>query len=471
VRRPDDLIYGDIVLPDGHYVSAPTFADAHPEVDLSRLPASGIHVSPLDLEDEKHPATIETERVLAEARRPFPPVLLSAFSEALFQLHRDNAEVPLASWYAVSSSDADGRHVALRRLIAEEKPELLVSMAICLLWPLAPPPRPRRSRSEAPRGREVTDWFSSVLGPKMFRGQVLGTLAKRSLPFSAGDVELMCGLAGHGTDPEAFSFVASIVRRHFSAHPSDRTVLGAAEALLARASGTSARRSPSFSALQTTVSGQNVRQGADNALLDGGDNFAPPARDAVARLYSSWPQVWRAVAHFGEARGSRPAKAWVATCEELAKAGAFSDLVEELLELVTLVEVFRPGDGHWECLLSDHNRYVVRGAVWASASAQGRWRSARLGEVAVRCGAWKSSVSEILCSSVSLAAVDALAAIDDQASRDQLRQLVVEAPNAQLLRKAGTALGLGALEVERAMDLLRMKRRPTIDRPWAGRWR
>ena len=40
----------------------------------------------------------------------------------------------------------------------------------------------------------------------MFRGQVLGTLAKRSLPFSAGDVELMCGLAGHGTDPEAFQF-------------------------------------------------------------------------------------------------------------------------------------------------------------------------------------------------------------------------------------------------------------------------
>ena len=105
-------------------MSAPTFADAHPEVDLSRLPASGIQASPLDLEDEKHPATIETERVLAEAWCPFPPVLLSAFSEALFQLHRDNAEVPLASWYAVSSSDADGRHVALRRLIAEEKPEL-----------------------------------------------------------------------------------------------------------------------------------------------------------------------------------------------------------------------------------------------------------------------------------------------------------------------------------------------------------
>ena len=100
-HRPDDLIYGDIILPDGRYVSAPAFAEAHPDVELGRLPASGICMSPLDLEDEKHPAMIETERALVEARRPVPMVRLSAFSEALFQLHRDRAEVPLASWYSL----------------------------------------------------------------------------------------------------------------------------------------------------------------------------------------------------------------------------------------------------------------------------------------------------------------------------------------------------------------------------------
>jgi hypothetical protein len=470
VRRPDDLIYGDIVLPDGRHVSAPIFADAHPEVDLSRLPSSGIHMSPLDLEDERHPATIETERALDDARRPVPPVVLSAFSEALFQLHRDHAEAPLANWYAVASTDDDSGHVALRRLVAKEEPGLLVSIAVCLHRPFAPPP-PRRARSQAPSGRGVGDWFSPALGPKMFRDQVLRMLGERALPFSTDDVELMCGLIGHGTDPGAFSFVASIVRRHFSAHPSDQAVLSAAESLLARAGGTGARRSPSFSALQAAVSGQNVGQGPDNALFDDADHFASPARDAVAKVCGSWPEAWRAVAHFGEARGSRPSRAWVARCEELAKAGAFSDLVGQLLELVTSVEVFRLGDGHWECLLSDNNRYIARGAVWAAASAQGSWRPARLGEVALRCGAWKSSISELLCSSVSLAAVDALAAIDDQASRDQLRQLVAEAPNAALLKKAAAALGFAEPEVERAMDLLRTRRRPTIDRPWAGRWR
>ena len=428
-------------------------------------------MSPLDLEDEKHPATIQTERVLREMRRPVPPVRLSAFSEALLQLHRDRVEVPLASWYSLASADEDSGHAALKRLVARESPELLTSVAVCLLRPFTPPPPPQRHRSEAPPGAEMRDGFSGVSGPKMFRGQVLGMLAKRSLPFSSDDIELMCALAGHGTDSEAFSFVASVVRRHFSAHPGDRIALSAAEALLSRAGGTRAKRTLSFPALQTTVSGQNAQQGADNTLLDDGDNFASPARDVVAGLYGSWPGAWRAVAHFGAARGSRPSKPWAARCDELAAAKEFSDLVEQLLELVTAVDVFRLGDGHWECLLSDNNRYVARGAVWAAVSAQGQWRPARLGEVALRCGAWKSTISEVLCSAVSLAAVDTLVTIDDEAAREQLAQLVAGAPNAPLLKKAAAGLGLAQPEVERAMELLRTRRRPSIDRPWAGRWR
>ena len=187
----------------------------------------------------------------------------------------------------------------------------MVSMAIFLMRPFVPPAPPDRRRSEAPSGREITDWFSRFLGPKMFRERLLATFAKRSLPFSSDDIELVCALAGHGTDPEAFRFVASVVRRHFTAHPGDRTVVSAVETLLARAGQTVARRSRSFFALQIAVSSQNVLDGADNALLDDGDHFASPARDSIARLSTSWPGAWRVVVISARPEGAvRPRFGW-----------------------------------------------------------------------------------------------------------------------------------------------------------------
>ena len=320
-------------------------------------------------------------------------------------------------------------------------------------------------------GDEHLRWVLEARRPGEFRDLFLSALAGRELALAADDVELMCAVAGDGRDAAGLRLLMGALRGYFSSHPGEPGVVAAAEALLARMAANRTMSAASAGALQHLVSAQRPPGQPDPALFDDGDHFAAPARRLAGSVAVRWPSAWRALAHFAGARGTRPSKAWAARCTQLSASPAYSDLVEGVLALVTAVDLSRPGDGPYECLLSEQNRLVARGAAWATPFAQGSWRAARLAEVAVRCGAWKSTVTQPLCPSVSLAAVDALAALGDLPAREQLERLLVDAPNASLLRKAGAALGLSQQELDAAVDGLRAKRRPRIDRPWLGRWR
>jgi hypothetical protein len=432
-------------------------------------PDGGITMVPLDLEDEAHPANALRDAALGARRRAPAPVDLPVADEARLQLRSDRAAAALAAWYSAANAPGAKVYDVVREVVSAEPPDLLASAAVCLLPPLVAPGLPAPPSTAAPA--ELLDWALERRRPGEFRDLFLSALADRRLPLSADDVELMCAVAGDGRDAAALRFVVGALRGYFSAHPGEPGVVGAAEALLARLAANRTMSSASAGALQHLVSAQRPSGPPDLALLDDGDNFAAPVRELATSVAALWPPAWQALAHLAAARGSRPSKAWAARCRQLCAAPGYSELIEGALVLVTSIDLFRPGEGPYECLLSEQNRLVARGAVWATPFAEGPWRAGRLGEVAIRCGAWKSTVTQPLCPSVSLAAVDALVSIGDAPAREQLEQLLVEAPNATLLRKAGAALGLSQEDCDAAVDGLRAKRRPRIDRPWLGRWR
>jgi hypothetical protein len=102
--------------------------------------------------------------------------------------------------------------------------------------------------------------------------------------------------------------------------------------------------------------------------------------------------------------------------------------------------------------------------------AKGDWRVELLGQIVLRCGAKPTTVTGVLCSSVGLAGIDSLALIGDGHALAQLDQLLGEVTNAGMVRKIAKAVG--ATDERLSVELMRLKtqKRPTIDRPWLGRW-
>jgi hypothetical protein len=110
----------------------------------------------------------------------------------------------------------------------------------------------------------------------------------------------------------------------------------------------------------------------------------------------------------------------------------------------------------------------VRGQV---PFAQGDWRAELLSQIALRCGAKPTTVTGALCSSVGLAAIDSLGLIGDEEAYGHLDQLLSEITNAGMVRKVAKIVGAPEERLLQELMRLRSQRRPTIDRPWLGRWR
>jgi hypothetical protein len=269
--------------------------------------------------------------------------------------------------------------------------------------------------------------------------------------------------------PEELNFVIATLRQYFAQHPRDSQVTDALALLLIRLDHPDWNKLAGIGALKTLLAAQMPPGQIDNSLFDPSDLFGAPARTLVAELAQKWPSAGDAIVHFSSARGSKPSRAWKATCSQLASEGSFSDLVEALCHLITTIALTDQGLPR-ERLFSGTNEYLARGAVWAIPFAEGEWRIPSLGQIALRCGAKPSTVTGVICSSVSLAAVDSLATIGNTSAEAELDQLLSEVTNAGLLRKIAKTMNASDERVASELHRLRTQRRSDIERPWLGRW-
>jgi hypothetical protein len=111
------------------------------------------------------------------------------------------------------------------------------------------------------------------------------------------------------------------------------------------------------------------------------------------------------------------------------------------------------------------------GVPGLSRLPRGDWRVELLSQVVLRCGAKPSTGTGLLCSPVGLAAIDSLGVIGSEEAHRQLDQLLSEVTNATMVRKVARAIEVPDERLSQELLRLRSERRPTIDRPWLGRWR
>lgn len=356
------------------------------------------------------------------------------------------------------------------RLLAEPR-DRLVSVAVSAA---AASVERRRLQEEAAAGsRRVVRPRSADLFP----GQVLYALARRRLPFSDADVELLLDLGVAAIRPdhptgasfETLSFAVSAARSLLDSEPGSPVVLaalGRARTALDGVRPVDAVRAARVGGRISALLAANVPGGLlDLSIVDRRDGWARPALAAFRRHARSWDETQRLVALLAEATGTRPTNGWRRRSAELASEYAgYGDVLRDLLEPLLTIELVPSGLPRppvW--LLAPQNEILVKGAAWGSADAGAAWAVSLLGRLALRCGATTSSagVTRPLASAVARAAVEALTALDTEAARAELEMLLGEIRQRALLRRIATVVGepaeLGRMREER----LRRERRAT----------
>jgi len=398
---------------------------------------------------------------------PAAPELLT-IQLALLALHQERAGATVALWFARDTAGGDKVAQSLAAEVRGAQPELLVSVAICLAASLSQPRHvPPAPPIEAPAG-ELVNWMVASTATRWFRERMFHLLGKRRLPYNTDDLDLLAGLVALAPDFAALKLVVAAAREVSRLAPGP-AVARALDDLLGRLRLLKLDQNNVYGALLAIAAESAGPREAAPSALDDRDAFGAPARQLIADVSRRWPVVIGLIAHLASARGTRPSSPWYHRLRTYADNPEFSEVVAGMLRLVTIVELTDEGLPR-ESVLSVSNSFVVRGAVWATPYAKGDWRAELLAQVALRCGAWKSTVSATLCSSVALAAIDALSALEDELAIKELEQLFGEVASATMVKKIGAVLQVTDAELTAQIALLRSRRRTEIHRPWLGRW-
>ena len=310
----------------------------------------------------------------------------------------------------------------------------------------------------------------------VFPTAVLDALKRRRLPFTPADVELLLDLGTSTMQPddvfgrsfETLKFGVSAAASAIRDTPASAPVLGALERAgsaldrlqLVHTSDAGAVRRRIGQLIAANVPGGLL----DLSILDGPDAWAQRAADVLRRHVERWDRVADLLGLLAAATTTRPTKSWRRRAAALAgDYDGYGRLLRDLIEPILDIEL-TPSSVPWppSWLLAPGNEPLARGAAWALADVDGDWVVPLLGRLALRCAAASPhpQVTTALAYPVASGAVEALAAMDTDASRAELRILLVEIRRRDLVRRIAGTLGEPAEETEtRDARLRRDKRR------------
>ncbi len=387
----------------------------------------------------------------------------------LLVAHRERALDAMLVASAGHRSTTPLRATPEGRALLAEPPDRLASIAISAA--AATVERRRIQEESANAGRAVR-----LRSTDVFPGQVLETLARRRLPFSAEDAELLLDLGAAAMRPDhptgasfvVLSFAVSAASRLLDVEHGSPVVLAA----LGRASTAADDVRPEDAIRAARIGGRilallaaNVPGGLlDLSIFDRRDGWSRPARDALRRHGQVWSGAQLLVALIAGASGASPTRAWRRRSSELAGAyPAYGDLLHALLEPLLMIEVVASGLPRtpvW--LLAPRNEVVAKGAAWAAADVDAPWTAPLLGRLALRCAAPTPhpSVRKPLSHAVARGAIEALGLLGTEPAQAELSMLLGEIRRRDLLGRIAAILGEPA-ERTRARDerLLRERRR------------
>jgi len=358
------------------------------------------------------------------------------------------------------------------RTLLEAPAEMLVSVALSAAAATAE----RRSRLAGRVGEEVVALDVTVA----FAADVLRSLGRRRLPFTASEVEVLLALgttsvreeAGVTPGLEALSFAVGAAERllvHEPASAALLTRLDAAGQAIEAVGGSPGSALVKLRRRIRVLAAAHVPGGLlDLVVIDPRDAWAEPAREILRTHGERWNGLQRLVVLLAGASTARPSASWRRETASLAaQYDRFGELLRHLLEPVLRIDLSPSGLARppaW--LLAPDNEVFVKGAAWAAAEIDEAWVVPLLGRLVLRGGAASPhpAVTAPLSLPVARGAVEALAAIGTSAAAEELTTLLGELRRRDLLKRIAGIVGEPASETAARDERIRREKRRAIRR-------
>jgi hypothetical protein len=397
---------------------------------------------------------------------------LNATQLDLLARHRAHALDVLLAASATHDTRGSVRATPAGRALLDQTPEALVSVAVAAAAASVEQGRLQVGRAgEEVVALDVTAAFSS---------DVLRALARRRLPFAAGEIELLLvlgtGAARDRADAAAglgtLSFAVTAAERLLDSEPAPAALLtaldGAGQTLEALGGSPGSDLAKLRRRLRVLLAAHVPGGLLDLVVIDPRDAWAEQAREILRTHGERWEGLQRLVVLLAGARAARPTATWRAeTASIAARYDRFAELLRHLLEPVLRIDLSSSGLARppaW--LLAPDNEVFVKGAAWAAAEVDEPWVVPLLGRLALRGGAASPhpKVTIPLSLPVARGAIEALAANGTPAAREELSTLLSELRRRDLLKRIAAIVGERASVTAARDQRIRSEKRRAIRR-------
>jgi hypothetical protein len=331
-----------------------------------------------------------------------------------------------------------------KRILAQT-PRRLLSMAVSLM------------ADKAIRVRE-SERYAPLTAIDHLTERLLDRLATRRLPFSPPDAAVVIDLAIAYPWLEQLRFALNAARLVLANDdaPAVIAALHRLDALFAdEPKSLLVSKTMSYHPQIRTLLASHLARDS-SVVLRADDTYGPAAVKLIEERHAEWDSV-DALAFLARPAGTRASAAWWEEAKERAAGEEpFGRLVIDLLDLVSLVDLIggtNEEHGFYHpavVLLGEVNTIIVRGAAWSARFVDRPEVAAVLSRTVLRCSSLVQGLwgVEAMNSKIAYAAVDSLAALENEAGGPELERLLSEVQATLVLRRVGKTLEVSEPEIK-----------------------